>query len=80
MKSSIYVIVTKIHICEKCHNHLYFIFIKTEIPCQAVCNKITLDFIQDDLKDVKKLEKVSTYKRTLVRKVLIMCGKSEFLK
>ena len=52
-----YVIATKIHICEKCHSHLYFIFIKTETPCQAVCNKITLDFIKDDLKDVKKNRK-----------------------
>ena len=29
-----------------------------EILCQAVCNKMTLNLIPDELKDIKKLEKV----------------------
>ena len=29
-----------------------------KIPCQAVCNKIALDTIADELKNLEKLEKV----------------------
>ena len=28
-----------------------------EIPCQAVCNKMALDPIPDELKDLKKITK-----------------------
>ena len=39
----------KLYICETRHKHLY----KSEIPCQAVCNKIALDAIPDQLKYLK---------------------------
>ena len=52
----------KLHICETCHHkHLY----KYEIPCQAVYNKMALDPIPDELKDLEELEKVSITKRIL---------------
>ena len=43
----------KLNICETCQKHLY----KSETPCQAVCNKMALDSIPDQLKDLKKIEK-----------------------
>ena len=45
--------------------HFLSIIIKNEISCQAVCNKISLDHIPGELKDLKKL---------------IMHGKGEFSK
>ena len=38
------------HICEACHKHFY----KNEIPCQAVFNKMALDQVPDELKDLKE--------------------------
>ena len=58
----------KLYICKKCHKDLY----KNEIPCQAVCNKMTLDPIPDELQDLKKIEKVLISKRILFKKIAIM--------
>ena len=44
----------KLYICETCHKHLN----KKKIPCEAVCNKMVVDPITNDLKDFKKWEKV----------------------
>ena len=38
-------------VCGTCQKNLY----KNEIPCQAVCNKMDLDLITDELKDLQKL-------------------------
>ena len=65
-----------LYICETCHNHLY----KNEIPCQAYCNKMALDPIPDELKDLKKLEKVLISERILFKKMAMMPGKGEFFK
>ena len=43
----------KLYICETCHKHLC----KKEIPCQEVCNKMMLDAIPDELKELKKTRK-----------------------
>ena len=71
----------KLYICETCYKHLH----KNEILCQAVCNKMTLDPIPDELKDLKKKKKrkieealIST--RILFKKLSIMHGKGEFVK
>ena len=37
--------------CETCHKHLN----KSKIPCQAVCNKMAVDPIPSELKDLKKI-------------------------
>ena len=66
----------KLFICETCHKHLW----KNEIPCQAVCNKMVLDPIPNELKGLKKLEKVLISKRILFKKIAIMHGKGEFSK
>ena len=66
----------KLYICETSHTHIC----KNEIPCQAVCNKMVLDLIPDELKDLKKLEKVLISKRILFKKIAIMHGKGEFSK
>ena len=66
----------KLYICETCNKHLY----ENEIPCQAVCNKMVLDLIPDELKDFKKTEKVLIAKIILFKKIAIMHGKGELFK
>ena len=66
----------KLYICETFHKHLY----KTKIPCEAVNNKMALVPIPDELKDLKKLEKVLISRRILFKKISIMHGKGEFCK
>ena len=61
----------KLYICGTRHKHLN----KNEIPCQAVCNKMAVDPIPNELKNIKKLEKVFTSKRILFTKIAIMHGK-----
>ena len=66
----------KFYICETCHKHLH----KNEIPCQAVSNKMALDPIPDEIRHLRKLEKVLISKRLLFKKIAIMHGKGEFSK
>ena len=58
------------------HKHLY----ETEIPYQAICNKMALDFIPYELKDFKKLERALISRRILFKKTAIMHAKGEFAK
>ena len=66
----------KLHICETCLKNLY----KNKSQCQTACNKMVLDPIPDELKDLKKIEKVSISNRILFKKIAIMYGKGEFCK
>ena len=66
----------KFYICETCHKHLC----ENEIPSQAVCNKMALDPIPDELGYLRKLGKVLISKRLLFKKIAIMPGKGEFYK
>ena len=63
----------KNYICHTCHKH----FSRNEIPCQAVFNKMSLDPIQDELKDLKESEKILISKRILFKKIAIMHGKDK---
>ena len=65
-----------IYICHTCHKHLS----RNEMPCQAVFNKMSLDPTPDELKHLKKLEKILISKRITFKKVAIMHGKGEFAK
>ena len=51
----------KLYIFETCYEHLH----KKESPCQAVCNKMALDEL-NDLE--KKLQNVLIFKRICLRK------------
>ena len=51
----------RFYICETCQKHLS----KNEIPCLAVCNKMALNPITDELKNFKELEKFLISKRIL---------------
>ena len=62
-------------ICETCHKHLL-----NEIPCQTVYNKVALDLIPGELKDLKRLEEVLISKLILFKKIAIIHGKGEFSK
>ena len=66
----------KSYIYDTCHKHLS----RNEMPCQAVFNKMSLDPIPDELKDLKKLEEILISKRITFQKKAIMHGKVEFAK
>ena len=57
----------KLYICETCHKHLY----NDEIPCKAVYNKMPLDPIADELKDLN-------FQENCVLKIAIMHAKVFF--
>ena len=50
------------------------------MPCQAAFNKMSLDPIPDELKDLKKLEKIFIPKRIIFKKIAVIHGKEEFSK
>ena len=54
----------KLYIRETFHKHLH----KNHILCKLVCNKMALAPIPDELKDSKKLEKVSISKKISLNK------------
>lgn len=56
------------YICLTCDRHLK----KSDIPCQAVWNKLGLSEIPDDTNVLNQLEKVLISKRILFKKILIM--------
>ena len=58
--------------------HIKSILNKNEVPYPAVCNKMDLDSIPNELRNFKETEKVS--KRILFKKITIMHGKGEFSK
>ena len=64
------------YICETFHTNLC----RNEIPSEAVCNKMTLDCIPDELKDLNKIDKVLLFKITLFKEMGVMHGKGEFSK
>ena len=66
----------KLCICETSHKHLN----KNEIPCQAVCNKIALDPIPDESKNLSKLGKVFISQKILFKEIAIMHGKGKLSK
>ena len=56
------------YICHTCDTHLK----KKKIPCQAVCNKLQLFELPNEINDLRKLEKVIISKRILFKKIVIM--------
>ena len=66
----------KLYVCETCHKDLN----KNVIPCQEVCNKIDLAPIPDELKNLKKIEKIHEISKKTSLKIAIMHGKGEFSK
>ena len=49
----------RLYICETCHKHLN----KNEIPCQAVCNKMAVDPIPSEFKDLKRILKSFNFQK-----------------
>ena len=66
----------KMYMYDTCHKHIS----RNELPYQAVFNKINLDPIPDELKNLKKLEKIFISKRIIFKKIAIINGKGEFSK
>lgn len=66
----------KNYIFDTCHKH----FCRNKMSCQAVFNRISLDPILRELKDLKKLEKILISKRMILKKLAIMQRKAKFAK
>ena len=56
------------YICITCDRNL----LKGLLPCQAVCNKLGIDDLPDEIKYLNRLEKVLIAKRILFKKVTVM--------
>ena len=56
------------YVCGTCHKKL----IKSEIPAQAVWNKLDISVLPDDLPNLNRLEKVIISRRILFKKITIM--------
>ena len=56
------------YICQTCDKKLK----KKIIPCQAVYNKLQVDELPTDLKNIRRLERVLVSKRLLFKKITIM--------
>ena len=50
------------------------------MSCQAVCNKMSLHLIQDELENLKKIGKILMSKTIIFLKMAIIHGKGEFAK
>ena len=66
----------KLYILETWHKHLN----ENEISCRRFSNKMALYPIPDELKILKKLEKLLISERILFKKIAIIHGKGEFSK
>ena len=66
----------ELYICVTCHKHLN----KNKNSCQAVCNKMTLDPISDELKNIEKIRKHFNFQKNLFQKIAKIHGKDEFSK
>ena len=56
------------YICKTCHNKLK----KNKISCQAVCNKLQVLDVPEELKVLNKLETILIARRLCFQKILIM--------
>ena len=66
----------KIYVCDTCHKHLS----RNEMPYQAVFSNMSVDPIQDKLKDFKKSGKILISKGIIFKKMAITHGKGEISK
>ena len=62
-------------ICDTCHKHLS----RNEMSFQAVFNKMSLYHIPDELKDLKKLEKILISKKIIFKKIPMMQGTAIYI-
>ena len=60
--------------------HVISTFLELKCHCQAVFNRTSLDPIPDELKDLKKLEKILISRGIIFKKIAIMHRKGEFAK
>ena len=65
-----------VYACMTCHKSI----MKKRTPCEAVYNKLYVEFAPKPLQHLRKLEKVLISKRILFKKVEIMHGKGKFAK
>ena len=58
----------KKYICKTCHTKI----VKGQTPCQAVCNKLCVYKIPQELLVLQKLEQILVDQRIVFRKIVIM--------
>ena len=56
------------YICRTCHNKVK----KNNIPCQAISNKLVVELLPNEFRDLLRLERVLVAKRILFKKVIVM--------
>ena len=58
----------RLYICITCHNKVK----KDSVPCQAVSNKLAVELLPNEFRDLRRLERVLVAKRILFEKVTVM--------
>ena len=53
----------RLYICRTCHNN-----VKKHVPCQAVYNKLAVELLLNEFRDLRRLERVVVAKRNCFRK------------
>ena len=63
----------RLYICITCHNKVK----KDNVPCQAVSNKLAVELLPNEFRDLRRLERVLVAKRILFKKVTVMPTKGQ---
>ena len=56
------------YICRNCHNKVK----KNNVPCQAVSNRLAVELLPKEFRDLRRLERVLVAERILFKKVTVM--------
>ena len=58
----------RLYICRNCHNKVK----KNNVPCQAVSNRLAVELLPKEFRDLRRLERVLVAERILFKKVTVM--------
>ena len=56
------------YICRTCHNKVK----KNNVPCQVISNKLAVELLPNEFRDLRRLERVLVAKRILFKKVTVI--------
>ena len=58
----------RLYVCRTCHNKVK----KNNVLCQAISNKLAVELLLNEFRDLRRLERVLFAKRILFKKVTVM--------